>query len=413
MVRFIFILILTFIFSPATVFSQPQNEKPVIKEVTPLKAYSGESITIKGEHFSKIKQQNLVFFDKLQAEVKSANEDFIEVIVPENAKVSNLYVEVSGQKSNEFKFYVLPYVELKLASSKIEIGKKTKGIIKVYGSKKPWTVQVINKYYEIIDIDGGREITLTTSGGEDNVAEIGIIAKKKGNFNINFKVLSGDPQAKREDSLDSEKIPKENTPAEEALKKAEDKKRSEEEALKKAEDKKRSEEEALKKAEDKKRSEEEALKKAEDKKRSEEEALKKAEDKKRSEEEALKKAEDKKRSEEEALKKAEDKKRSEEEALKKAEDKKRSEEEALKKAEDKKRSEEEALKKAEDKKRSEEEALKKAEDKKRSEEEALKKAEDKKRSEEEALKKNPPAKSVDDLNIPDTKETFFRPKNDF
>ena len=99
--------------------------EPVINEIIPNKAYVGDEVVIKGENFGK--NRNSVFFKSVRARVKSQNSTEITAIVPKGAKVGNVVVESGGVKSNEMKFYVLPYVEFKLASTKIEIGKETKG----------------------------------------------------------------------------------------------------------------------------------------------------------------------------------------------------------------------------------------------------------------------------------------------
>jgi len=190
-----------------------QNESPVINEFVPTKAFPGDKIIIKGNNFSEI--DNTVFFGKIKATPKALSANELEVTVPSEAKVCDVFVESKGQRSNEMKFYVLPYVELKLAANKIEIDKKTKGIITVYGSEKPWQLQVTNKYYEIVELEGGKEIIITTSGGEENTAEINITAKKKGNFNINFKVLQGDPEAEKKYREKSKNDKPQNTKSEE------------------------------------------------------------------------------------------------------------------------------------------------------------------------------------------------------
>ncbi len=76
-----------------------------------------------------------------------------------------------------------------LSDKNITAGKKTTGIIKVKGSKKPWKIRVINKYYEVIDLIGGNEQDVVTSGGEDNKVELEIMAKQKGNFSLMCKKL--------------------------------------------------------------------------------------------------------------------------------------------------------------------------------------------------------------------------------
>ena len=186
---FIFLFIFLVFFSFGVVYSQ--NSAPVINEITPNRAYVGDEVVIKGKNFAS--SRNLVLFRTVRARIKSQSPTEIRVIVPENAKVGNVTVETEGVKSNEYRFYVLPYVEFKLASSNIELGKETKGILTVFGSKIPWKILIINKYYETVRLDNGeKQKIVMTSGGDNNTAQVGITAIKKGNFNISFRVLSGD-----------------------------------------------------------------------------------------------------------------------------------------------------------------------------------------------------------------------------
>ncbi|MDQ7821732.1 MAG: IPT/TIG domain-containing protein [Candidatus Eremiobacteraeota bacterium] len=162
---------------------------PVINEITPSKAKAGEQIMIKGSNFHKEKEKNIVRFGNIVAEIKKAWPDMLVVTVPEGAKVCGVTVDVLGLRSKEYKFYVIPYIEFGLADKNLNAGQKTKGIIRVVGSKKPWKIMVKNKYYEIIDLPGGAEQTVITSGGDDNKVEIDIVAKKKGNFSLMCKKL--------------------------------------------------------------------------------------------------------------------------------------------------------------------------------------------------------------------------------
>jgi hypothetical protein len=157
---------------------------PVINEVIPPKAKVDEKVTIKGSNFHKEKKKNIVRFGTVTAEVLEASPDTLVVTVPKGAKVGGLSVEVMGHHSKDIRFYVLPYLEFQLAEKNMTPGQKTKGFIKVHGSQKPWKIRVINKYYEVIDLPGGNDQVVVSSGGEDNKVELDIMAKQMGNFSL-------------------------------------------------------------------------------------------------------------------------------------------------------------------------------------------------------------------------------------
>jgi len=183
----IFILLCVLI---CTFYAGAENtSSPVIKELSPPEAQVNEKITIKGSNFSPEKDKNSVFFGSQKAQVIEASSESLVVTVPEIKKGCGVSVEVKGQKSQEVAFRLLPYLEFMLSDKNITAGKKTIGIIKVRGSKKPWKIRVINKYYEVIDLIGGNEQDVVTSGGDDNKVELEIMAKQKGNFSLMCKKL--------------------------------------------------------------------------------------------------------------------------------------------------------------------------------------------------------------------------------
>ncbi|MHC9543198.1 MAG: IPT/TIG domain-containing protein [Vulcanimicrobiota bacterium] len=157
---------------------------PVISEITPAKARVDEKVTIKGSHFNADKKKNIVRFGTITADVNQASSDSLVVIVPKGSRVCGVTVEVSGKRSNEYKFYVLPYLEFSLVDKNLNPGQKSRGIIRINGSQKPWKIRVINKYYEVIDLTGGNDQVVISSGGDDNKVELEILAKQNGNFSL-------------------------------------------------------------------------------------------------------------------------------------------------------------------------------------------------------------------------------------
>jgi len=161
-----------------------ESSLPVINEITPAKAKVDEKVTIKGSHFLTDKKKNIVRFGTITADVSQASSDSLVVTVPKGSRVCGVTVEVNGQRSKEYKFYVLPYLEFSLADKNLNPGQKSKGNIRIHGSTKPWKIRVINKYYEVIDLTGGNDQVVISSGGDDNKVELEILAKQNGNFSL-------------------------------------------------------------------------------------------------------------------------------------------------------------------------------------------------------------------------------------
>ncbi len=361
---FIKINLILFIMAILICPTAAQNPAPIIKSITPSKAYAGDTIVIKGENFQT--SGNRVYFRNQRAKVTSQSPNELTVIVPEKSKVGDVFVENQAGKSNEVKFYVLPYVEFKLESSKIELGKETKGIITVFGSTVPWKILIINKYYETVKLDNGeKQKTVVTSGGENNTAQVGITAIKKGNFNISFRVLSGDKNYRESTNAQNEPEAKINDNKEEQDKKVkeeQDKKAKEEQdkKVKEEQDKKAKEEQDKKaKEEQDKKAKEEQDKKAkeeQDKKAKEEQDKKikeRQEELQRQQEERLRL--EKERLENEARKKEQEKQKLEQERQEQ-EELQRQREEQLRL--EKERLENEARKKEQEKQKLEQERQK-------------------------------------------------------
>ncbi|MGV8125064.1 MAG: IPT/TIG domain-containing protein [Candidatus Xenobiia bacterium LiM19] len=178
------IFLALFVFLAVLPVMAEEPSVPVINEITPAKARVDEKVTIKGSHFNADKKKNTVRFGTITADVNQASSDSLVVAVPKGARVCSVTVEVSGKRSNEFKFYVLPYLEFSLAEKNLNPGQKSRGIIRIHGSQNPWKIRVINKYYEVIDLTGGNDQVVISSGGDDNKVEMEILAKQNGNFSL-------------------------------------------------------------------------------------------------------------------------------------------------------------------------------------------------------------------------------------
>jgi len=67
---------------------------PVITSITPVNSYGGETVTITGTNFGPNLDDNLVFFGKAKAQVITASETTLEVVIPPGGGVDPVPVDI-------------------------------------------------------------------------------------------------------------------------------------------------------------------------------------------------------------------------------------------------------------------------------------------------------------------------------
>jgi len=161
----------------------------LVTSVYPSSGLSKDIIVITGRNFSKVKTENIVSFNGIQAVVLEAASNRLEVIVPENATTGNITVTVKEQQINGPKFTVIEQVSNYIVST--IAGATTFGFINGSGLEARFR----NPDGILIDLNGDIIITdrtnhsirrMTTAGVVSTVAGTGISGYangKPGQFN--------------------------------------------------------------------------------------------------------------------------------------------------------------------------------------------------------------------------------------
>lgn len=74
----------------------PQNLSPMVNGISSDSGKIGDEIVISGKNFSKIKNQNIVKFNGVQAEINSASISQLKVVVPKNSTSGALTLSVNN-----------------------------------------------------------------------------------------------------------------------------------------------------------------------------------------------------------------------------------------------------------------------------------------------------------------------------
>lgn len=74
----------------------PQNLNPVVNGISSESGKIGDEIVINGQNFSKTKNQNIVKFNGVQAEINSASISQLKVVVPKNSTSGALTLSVNN-----------------------------------------------------------------------------------------------------------------------------------------------------------------------------------------------------------------------------------------------------------------------------------------------------------------------------
>ncbi len=86
---------------------------PVISSVSPLRGRAGTVVTISGENFSRLRKENSVKFNGVEAKIVTFNEENIYVEVPEGGTTGPLSISVGGKSvegaSFEYMDPIIPY----------------------------------------------------------------------------------------------------------------------------------------------------------------------------------------------------------------------------------------------------------------------------------------------------------------
>jgi hypothetical protein len=119
------------------------------------------------------------------------------VLPPDDLKAGNAEVVVSCQRGVSEPF-TIRFVELSLEanSAPLSPGDHRTLTVHVRGTPNKIALEAHNLAPEVADLDGGNPARVSSSGGEDNLAQFKLVGKQRGNFVVSIRLLApaGPPQ---------------------------------------------------------------------------------------------------------------------------------------------------------------------------------------------------------------------------
>jgi len=157
----------------------PDSTRPRIDNISKL-VVAGSVVTINGHNFSGVAADNKVTIDDRDAEVVAASPLQLKVALPDNLIPGTHSVGIKGDRDNHDSFdYVATEVKLE--------GKRGQLIVKVSGTVRPVHVRLTNRTPDLIQIDQGDNVLVTTSGGQSNTCSVTVRQVKK-DFRVDAEI---------------------------------------------------------------------------------------------------------------------------------------------------------------------------------------------------------------------------------
>jgi hypothetical protein len=180
---------------PATIeVLQPLNvttgQPPRLDRMTPL-AIKDSIITVDGHNFDGIANNNSVIVDgSLEGHIVSASPYQLKLLLPQGLRPGShsLCVSTDGMRSNLAGF---DYADTLVTVDGKDTGKENSNVkllVKVIGTTAKMNVKILNQTPDIIRLNRGAEMTVTSSGGYDNKIQLPAIRAKKGTFSIDTQI---------------------------------------------------------------------------------------------------------------------------------------------------------------------------------------------------------------------------------
>ncbi|MDX1988144.1 MAG: IPT/TIG domain-containing protein [Candidatus Obscuribacter sp.] len=148
---------------------------------------SSKQLIVNGHDFDGMSMQNNVLIDnQFEAQVIAASPVQLHIVIPNNliAGPHTISVQNSGLRSNASRF---EYITSKVTSDEKK-GNLDKLTIQVQGTIDPIHIRVVNQSPDVIKINKGNNLLVTTSGGSNNAYVLQAKRLKKGDFKIDTKI---------------------------------------------------------------------------------------------------------------------------------------------------------------------------------------------------------------------------------
>jgi len=148
---------------------------------------SSKQLMINGHDFEGMSNQNNVLIDnQFEAQVIAASPVQLHIVIPNNlvAGPHTVSVQNSGLRSNASRF---EYITSKVLSDEKK-GNLDKLTIQIQGTIDPIHVRIVNQSPDVIKINKGNNLLVTTSGGNNNAYVLQAKRLKKGDYKIDTKI---------------------------------------------------------------------------------------------------------------------------------------------------------------------------------------------------------------------------------
>jgi hypothetical protein len=173
---------------------QPLNittgQAPRLDRLSPL-AVRNSVMTVEGHNFDGLAHNNTVIIDGSQeGKIVSASPFQLKFVVPEGMTPGphSLCVSTDGMRSNLGGF---DYADTQVTVDGKDTGKENAQIrlmIKVLGTAAKLNVKVLNQTPDVVRMNRGAEMTVTTGGGLDNNVILPAVRGKKGPYKIDTQI---------------------------------------------------------------------------------------------------------------------------------------------------------------------------------------------------------------------------------
>ncbi|MBU6450456.1 MAG: IPT/TIG domain-containing protein [Cyanobacteria bacterium REEB67] len=173
---------------------QPLNittgQAPRLDRLSPL-AVKNSVMTVEGHNFDGLAHNNTVIIDGSQeGKIVSASPFQLKFVIPEGLTPGphSLCISTDGMRSNLGGF---DYADTQVTVDGKDNGKENAQIrlmIKVLGTAAKLNIKVLNQTPDVVRLNRGAEMTVTSSGGVDNNVILPAVRGKKGPYKIDTQI---------------------------------------------------------------------------------------------------------------------------------------------------------------------------------------------------------------------------------
>ncbi|RTL34692.1 MAG: hypothetical protein EKK48_30720, partial [Candidatus Melainabacteria bacterium] len=162
-----------------------QQEPPSIERASNMVSSNG-TVVLDGHNFDGIADHNQVMIDETtECKVTAASPVQLKATVPTTVApgIHFATVHLRGTKSNPGRFDLVT-AEVRPDKKEADKEQETTLTVKVLGTTNQVQVRLTNQTPDVIKISKGNDLHLTTSGGDDNSANVEVQRLRKGSYRV-------------------------------------------------------------------------------------------------------------------------------------------------------------------------------------------------------------------------------------